>query len=69
MNTWSTFGEYGALVIGEDFAPSIDIQDTWLVVEKLKQEGFYSTHTDLSSDTGQEWWSWHFTKGNDSFSA
>ncbi|MGN8233212.1 BC1872 family protein [Priestia flexa] len=63
INTWSTFGEYGALVIGEDFAPSIDIRDAWLVVEKLKQEGFYSFHADLSLDSGQEWWSWHFSKG------
>ena len=63
IDVMEAYTEFSTLVIGEDFAPSADIQDAWLVVEKLKQEGFYSFHTDLSLDSGREWWSWHFSKG------
>lgn len=49
--------------------PSTEIQYAWEVVRKMQLKGFHSSHTDLSEDSGQEWWSWHFTKGNDSYSA
>ncbi|MGB3568429.1 MAG: hypothetical protein WBA30_14905 [Priestia megaterium] len=63
INVTEAYTESCTLIIGEDFSPSTKIQTAWLVVEELKQQGFYSFHTDLSLDSGQEWWSWHFSKG------
>lgn len=52
---------------------SADIAAAWRVVEHLRASGWASAHTDLTVDSGQDWWSWHFTStvppGNASVSA
>jgi hypothetical protein len=42
--------------------PSQNISDAWQVVVAMQSKGFYSQHTDLTPDSGQGWWVWHFIK-------
>ncbi len=44
-----------------EWHPSTDIAAAWQVVERMRELGWFSSHTDLTIDSGQEWWSWHFT--------
>jgi hypothetical protein len=40
---------------------SSSIEAAWRVVKKMQEGGWVSSHTDLSLDSGQQWWSWHFS--------
>ncbi|MCP1355051.1 BC1872 family protein [Aneurinibacillus migulanus] len=69
LEMFYTKHELGSVPRSSNFRPSTNIADAWLVIGRMKKLGFYSSHTDLTLDSDQEWWSWHFTKGNESWAA
>lgn len=42
------------------WSPTTDIAAAWQVVERMRLLGWTSAMTDLTVDSGTEWWSWHF---------
>lgn len=70
---WDTLrGPYAERPLGE-FRPSLLLSESWYAVHALRKRGWYSQHTDLTLDSGAEWWSWtflnHAPPGNESVSA
>lgn len=47
-------------IFGELPEYSIDMAEAWEIIEKLRERNQYVQCTDLSLDSGEEWWSWHF---------
>lgn len=73
MVVWDTQrGPYAGRPVGE-FQPSLLLNDAWFIVHALRKRGWYSQHTDLTLDSGTEWWSWtflnHAPPGNELVSA
>jgi hypothetical protein len=44
----------------DQWTPSTSINEAWRVVVKLKEQGWLSQCTDLTPDSGKEWWTWRF---------
>jgi hypothetical protein len=59
--------------IGPDDKYSTDLAAAWEVIEAVRKLGWYSQHTDLTLDSGTDWWAWHFLNhappGNEQVSA
>lgn len=63
-------GQERQLETGWNTQYSTDIAFAWVVLKAMRAKGWYSQHTDLTLDSGAEWWSWtflnHAPPGNES---
>lgn len=67
----ATWNGYTCALFWPDYSGGIE--KAWMAIMAMRVRGWYSEHTDLTQDSGTEWWSWTFVNtkppGNQSVSA